>query len=46
MILCFDIGNTDIDVGVFENDMHIKDFHIPYQKEYEPYPIRIPSLRR
>lgn len=33
MILCFDIGNTDIDVGVFENDMHIKDFHIPYQKE-------------
>ena len=33
MILCFDIGNTDIDVGVFVNDMHIKDFHIPYQKE-------------
>ena len=33
MILCFDIGNTDIDVGVFENDTHIKDFHIPYEKE-------------
>ncbi len=33
MILCFDIGNTDIDVGVFENDVHVKDFHIPYQKE-------------
>ena len=33
MILCFDIGNTEIDVGVFENDVHIKDFSIPYQKE-------------
>ncbi|MBR5520698.1 MAG: type III pantothenate kinase [Oscillospiraceae bacterium] len=33
MILCFDIGNTDIDVGVFENDVHVKDFHIPYEKE-------------
>lgn len=33
MILCFDIGNTDIDVGVFENDVHIKNFTIPYQKE-------------
>lgn len=33
MILCFDIGNTEIDVGVFENNEHIKNFHIPYQKE-------------
>ena len=33
MILCFDIGNTDIDVGVFDNDLHVKDFHIPYRKE-------------
>lgn len=33
MILCFDIGNTDIDVGVFENDIHVTDFHIPYEKE-------------
>ena len=33
MILCFDIGNTDIDVGVFENDRHVRDFNIPYEKE-------------
>ncbi|MBQ8604095.1 MAG: type III pantothenate kinase [Oscillospiraceae bacterium] len=33
MILCFDIGNTDIDVGVFENDVHVMDFNIPYEKE-------------
>ena len=33
MILCFDIGNTDIDVGVFHNDVLVKKFDIPYQKE-------------
>ena len=33
MILCFDIGNTDIDVGVFHNDILVKNFDIPYQKE-------------
>lgn len=33
MILCFDIGNTDIDVGVFENDVHTRDFRVPYKKE-------------
>lgn len=32
MVLCFDIGNTDIDVGVFENDAHIFSFNIDYQK--------------
>ncbi len=33
MILCFDIGNTDIDVGVFHNDILVEKFDIPYQKE-------------
>ncbi len=33
MILCFDIGNTDIDVGIFDNDVHVRDFRIPYQKD-------------
>ena len=33
MILCFDIGNTDIDVGVFHEDVLVKNFDIPYQKE-------------
>ena len=32
MVLCFDIGNTDIDVGVFENDVHTFSFNIPYKK--------------
>ncbi|MBQ3007985.1 MAG: type III pantothenate kinase [Oscillospiraceae bacterium] len=40
MILCFDVGNTDIDTGVFENDILVKTFNIPYSKsqpaqEYE-----------
>ena len=33
MVLCFDIGNTEIDVAVFEKDVLIKYFNIPYQKE-------------
>ncbi len=33
MVLCFDIGNTEIDVAVFENDINVKCFNIPYQKE-------------
>ena len=32
MVLCFDIGNTEIDVGVFENDTLVKTFGIPYEK--------------
>ena len=32
MVLCFDIGNTEIDVGVFENDILVKTFGIPYEK--------------
>ena len=32
MILCFDIGNTDIDTAVFENDVLVKTFSIPYSK--------------
>ena len=32
MVLCFDIGNTEIDVGVFDNDVYIKDFSIAYEK--------------
>ena len=32
MILCFDIGNTDIDVGVFEKDTLSKSFRIEYVK--------------
>lgn len=34
MVLCFDIGNTDIDVGVFENDTHTFSFSIPYEKAH------------
>ena len=33
MVLCFDIGNTEIDVGVFENDTYVKSFSIAYEKE-------------
>ena len=33
MVLCFDIGNTEIDVAVFEKDVLVKYFNIPYQKE-------------
>lgn len=33
MILCFDVGNTNIDVGVFENHQLIKKFNISYRKE-------------
>ena len=44
MVLCFDIGNTDIDVGVFENDKITRTFHIDYEKgkQYWDYvqPIR------
>jgi type III pantothenate kinase len=32
MVLCFDIGNTDIDVGVFEFDKLSKIFRINYEK--------------
>ena len=32
MVLCFDIGNTDIDVGVFEKDIQTAGFSIPYTK--------------
>jgi len=41
MVLCFDIGNTDIDVGVFENDSFSRGFNVSYTKgltrrEYTP----------
>lgn len=32
MVLCVDLGNTDIDVGVYENDTLKKVFKIEYQK--------------
>lgn len=32
MVLCFDIGNTDIDVGVFESDVLLRTFNIDYVK--------------
>ena len=35
MVLCFDIVNTEIDVAVFEKDVLVKYFNIPYQKEQD-----------
>ena len=32
MVLCFDIGNTEIDVGVFDNDAYVETFSIAYEK--------------
>ncbi len=32
MVLCFDVGNTDIDAGAFENDKLYKAFNIDYKK--------------
>lgn len=32
MVLCFDIGNTDIDVGVFCDDKLVSGFNIAYTK--------------
>ena len=32
MVLCFDVGNTDIDAGAFENDKFYKAFNIDYKK--------------
>lgn len=32
MVLCFDIGNTDIDVGVFDGESLCGTFHIDYTK--------------
>ncbi len=34
MIICFDVGNTDIDTGVFDNDVLVKTFNIPYKKDW------------
>ncbi len=34
MIICFDVGNTDIDTGVFDNDVLVKTFNIPYNKDF------------
>lgn len=45
MILCFDIGNTDIDTGVFENDVLIKTFNIPYEKS-QPSRRYIPPIKK
>lgn len=35
MILCLDIGNTDIDAGVFENDKLLYTFQINYKKDMD-----------
>ena len=32
MVLCFDVGNTDIDAGAFENDKFYKAFNIDIKK--------------
>ena len=32
MVLCFDVGNTDIDAGAFEKDKLYKAFNIDYKK--------------
>ncbi len=45
MILCFDIGNTDIDTGVFENDKLVKLFNIPYEKG-GPAARQIPHIEK
>ncbi len=34
MIICFDVGNTDIDTGIFENDELIKTFNVRYEKNW------------
>ena len=34
MIICFDVGNTDIDAGIFENGEIIKSINIDYRKDF------------
>ena len=46
MILCFDIGNTDIDVGVFVNDVLSKTFRIDYVKGQQSWEYVEPIKRR